>query len=160
MSGWHRRRLSQLAPADAVSNVNYHADQEPDDQPQPGRQGQRGHQENGGNRAGGGDEPNGRRGEVAGQVGLAHAQHQDTDGHDHKGEQGADRAEAASLAHAEHRREERHSNAGHDGGNPRGAKARMHPADYRRQQPVAGHAVEDPGLKELEAVRRVCIVAL
>src|SRR5437870_13862848 len=70
--------LGQVATAHAVTEVNYHPDDEPNNQPPPRRPRERSHESEGGDRACRCDEPDPRRGEFARQIWLAHTQHQDS----------------------------------------------------------------------------------
>ena len=136
----------ELGPVAAVEEVDDQADGEPDEEAHPGDDGQSGHEqeaEDHAERRNDGAEGNA---EAAAAMRFAVAQHDDADGDEDEGEEGADVGEIGEGADVEEAGGDGHNESGHPGGEGRRAEDRVHIAEDFGQQAVAGHGEPDARL--------------
>ena len=140
---------TQPAPAEAVEEIQDQSYRHPDEEANPGHPRQLEHQV-----AAAGDGAqrhprHERRAKWPWPVGVGAAQDNDSGGHQHKGEEGADVGQFDQLVDVGDRGTDGDEDAGEDGGDVRRAVARMHFGRPRRQQAVARHGEEDARLAGL-----------
>src|SRR6266702_3018813 len=147
-SGAGRSGTGKFALAHAVTEIDDHAEQEPDEETKPGFEWQEQHERERRKRPQRTYDPNPRRFETPREVRLAYAQDEHPDRDDHEGQECANVTEVSRIPDRQNTTKDCHDDSGDNGDYPRGLETWMDPAHKLRQEAVPGHGPEDAGLTE------------